>query len=386
MAACGVCGGIGFAPFFRSSEWSCTGRYLKQPEPAGEPIAILLEYCRNCGLIRQEPDHTVELDYTGIERDTEKQLPDYAARIIASLTGHGVAAGDLVVEVGANDGTFLKALRDAGFRNLLGVEPSKRLAALGRAAGLNIHGDYFSPDAAAEIVAAHGKARAVISRHTLEHVPDIRAMAEGFASLLAPGGVCFVEVPDSDWIVSDLFTHEVWDEHITYFRASSLAGLMDAQGLTPMRMERVRFRDTCNLLCWCVPGAPRAAIADTTGMDDLADFQTRWDAFAARLRSAVAAAPRPLIAIGASHIQLNFLNFTGLSDAVGLMIDDDPVKAGHYAPLAVPVPIRTTADVLSDVRGGTLLRTAFPYPAWQDRLEAGLTPHGVRVIDPYSLR
>ena len=68
------------------------------------------------------------------------------------------------------------------------------------------------------------------------------------------------------------------------------------------------------------------------------------------------------------------------------MIDDDPVKAGHYAPLAVAVPIRTTAEVLSDVREGTLLRTAFPYPAWQDRLEAGLTPRGVRVIDPYSFR
>jgi len=36
----------------------------------------------------------------------------------------------------------------------------------------------------------------------------------------------------------------------------------------------------------------------------------------------VAAAPRPIIAIGPSHIQLNFLNFTGLDHSVALLIDD----------------------------------------------------------------
>jgi hypothetical protein len=152
-------------------------------------------------------------------------------------------------------------------------------------------------------------------------------------------------------------------------------------------MERVRFRDTRNLMCWCVKGAPMAeTIPDTTGIAELADFQARWDAFAARLRREVNVAAKPVIAIGASHIQLNFLNFTGLDADVGLMIDDDPVKAGRFAPLASPVPIRATADVLASVRSGTLLRTAFPYPAWEERLAAGLACHGVGSIKPYDLR
>ena len=92
------------------------------------------------------------------------------------------------------------------------------------------------------------------------------------------------------------------------------------------------------------------------------------------------------MAIGASHIQLNFLNFTGLDGSVELLIDDDPVKAGRYVQLASPVPVRTTSAVLASVRSGTVLRTAFPYPAWEDRICAALAPYGVGSIEPYDLR
>lgn len=392
LTACGVCGGGGFGRFFQSREWCCSGRYLADAAAwsARTPVAIRLEYCHDCGLVRQAPGYEVELDYGEIARDTARQLPDYTERIIASLAEYGVAPDGLVVEIGANDGTFLRALRAAGYQHLMGVEPSESLAARAAAAGLAIHNDFFGQACADRLLARHGPAQAVICRHTLEHVPDIRDLMNGLAAILAPGGLCFLEVPDADWIVSRLFAHEIWDEHISYFRAGALTRLIRVAGLTPVRMNRTRFRDTCNLLCWAVRGPCPAGVMEDLAQDltspaELVGFQSRWDAFSARLRDAVAAAAHPVVAIGASHIQLNFLNFTGLDRSVDLLIDDDPVKAGHYAPLATAVPIRTTSDTIASLRTGTLLRTAFPYPAWEDRIAAALAPHGIRSITPYDL-
>jgi novobiocin biosynthesis protein NovU/D-mycarose 3-C-methyltransferase len=393
MSHCGVCKGADFAPFFCSREWSCSGRYLDAPsvQSGSAQIELRLEYCKQCGLIRQQPGFEVHLDYTDIERDTAKQLPDYANRIVASLAEFDVTPDDLIVEVGANDGTFLSALRKAGYRNMIGVEPSKRLATNASNAGLVIRNDYFDRGVAADIVRLHGPARAVICRHTLEHVPDISGLTQGLAEVLAPGGLSFIEVPDTDWVVSELFAHEIWDEHITYFRAGSLARLVRKAGLAPIRLERIRFRDTRNLLCWSLRGEPTKASAeellgDATGWGDLAQFQTRWDSFSRKLQARVTAAARPVIAIGASHIQLNFLNFTGLAGSVDLLVDDDPVKTGRYAPLASGVPIRATPDVLASVHAGTVLRTAFPYPAWEDRICVALARHGVASITPYELK
>jgi SAM-dependent methyltransferase len=393
VVACGACQGAQFAPFFRSREWTHSGRYLASDQSviSAEPIEIMTEYCRQCGLIRQVPGSEVRLDYTGISRDTAKQLPDYARRVVGSMAEMGVRGDDLVVEIGANDGTFLRALREAGYRNLIGVEPSKDLAVRAAASGFTIVNEYFGRALAARMLSQHGAPRAIICRHTLEHVPDIQDMTQGIAAFLAPQGIAFIEVPDTDWIISELFAHEIWDEHVTYFRSGSLEILLQNAGLVPLRMERARFRDTRNLLSWSVR-SPASADAqpvfleDVTSAADLMDFQARWDRYASTLRAMVAAAPRPIIAVGAAHIQMNFLNYTGLDGNVDMLIDDDPVKAGHYAPLAFPVPIRTTAQVLDTVRAGTVLRTAFPYPAWEDRICSALAPYGVKSIKPYDFR
>jgi len=389
MTACGACAGAIFGTFFRAQEASVTGLYLDRPTPT-EPATIELEYCRGCGFIRQVPERMIQLNYERIVRGTSQQLPPYAPDILASLTQFGVKSDDLIVEVGANDGTFLKELRALGYENLLGVEPSKQLADAARSSGFQILDAYFDQKLAADIRKDRGGARAVICRHTLEHVPDIVAFTRAITAVLAADGVAVIEVPDADWLVTNLFAHEIWDEHISYFRPRSLGALLDSCGLKPVRLERMRLRDTRNLVCWSVPASTNASTSpcrteDEASFEAVAQFQARWDAFAERLREIVSESPQPVIAIGAAHPQLNFLNFSGLCAAVETLVDDDEAKAGRFAPLAKAVPIRTTSQIISTVREGTLLRTGFPYPAWEERIDHALAAHNVRSIKPYSI-
>jgi SAM-dependent methyltransferase len=375
MVRCGACAGASFGDFFRAREASVSGIYPSEPDVPPQPTTIDLEYCKSCGLIRQVPDRTIRLNYDRIVRGTAKQLPDYAEEIFAALPRLGVQSTDLILEVGANEGTFLRQLRDRGYQNLLGVEPSKGLADYSRQSGLDIIDTYFGRLLAAEIRATHGSVRAVICRHTLEHVPDIFEFTCAIADVLADDGVALIEVPDADWVVTNLFAHEIWDEHITYFRARSLRRLLEASGLRPIELRRMRFRDTRNLLAWSTPTANAILQAadlpdDEADLDAVAHFQ---------------ASPKPIVGIGASHIQLNFFNFAGLGDLVDGLIDDDETKAGRFAPLTRAIPIRSTDETLATMRQGTLLRTAFPYPSWEDHLERVLRGHGVASIDPYGM-
>lgn len=379
-------------PFFRSKEWSPSGIYREATDPQGSPaeIPIVLQYCADCGFIRQSPSHRLRLDYDKIARSTAKQLPDYASDIIASLASLALRQGDAVLEVGCNDGTFLGALRSAGFEALTGVEPSRDLAEAGRAMGHEVICDYFGIRAATSLLRDRAPFRAVICRHTLEHVPDITDLLAGIAQALAPGGVAFIEVPDTDWVISELFAHEIWDEHIGYFRARSLSLALLRHGLTPVRMERQRFRDTRNLLCWAIKApsdhASATVFPDVTEMVDVSQFQRRWDAFAARLRQQLETAAGPFMAIGAAHNQMNFLNYADLDDRIDVLIDDDPRKAGRYAQLARLVPIKASAEVLAACRRGTLICTGFPYPEWERRLCEALAPRGVTICHPYERR
>ncbi len=391
MIRCGACAGGSFGGFFSVTEASVSGNYPSEPIVPHEPTRIELEYCKDCGLIRQVPGKVVELNYHGIFRGTAKQLPHYAEDIMTALPSYGVQPGDLVLEVGANDGTFLRELRSRGYQNLLGIEPSTQLAEFSRQSGLDILNSYFDRRLAAEIRATRGPVRAVICRHTLEHVPDIFEFTRATADVLADDGVNLIEVPDADWVVTNLFAHEIWDEHITYFRARSLRRLLENCGLRPVELRRMRFRDTRNLLCWSTLAVKTTSQAvdlldDEADIDAVAGFQSRWDDFSQRLRGQLLASPKPIVGIGASHIQLNFFNFAGLGDLVDSLIDDDETKAGRFAPLSRAVPIRSTDQTLATMRQGTLLRTAFPYPSWEDRLEGTLRGYGVVLINPYDMQ
>src|SRR5690242_15017722 len=119
--ACPCCGGAEFAPLVDFGEVVQSGTFLESPGRA--PVsALAFAYCIGCGYARQSTRAPARQDYSQVNRRTEHQLPAYCGEIVDSLSKEGVAPGDLVVEVGANDGTFLDRLRAAGFRNLLAVE------------------------------------------------------------------------------------------------------------------------------------------------------------------------------------------------------------------------------------------------------------------------
>lgn len=389
MPDCSCCGGTTFKTFFEFGLLPRTGFYLTEGQSIDVPKAPLnLEYCASCGFIRQVYDTMTQIDYAEVERGTAQQLPHYTDDIIQSMIDEGLSARNLIVEVGCNDGSFLKALRAKGFDNLAGIEPSLTLSHSAVENGFRVEAIPLTPANAELVVEKYGLADAVVCRHTLEHVPVPEDLITAIAKLLKPNGICIIEVPDTDWIITQLFVHEIWDEHVSYFRPSSLNLLLQRHGLEASKLDAVRFRDTQNLICFARNGGKAASadvVKDQSTLASIADCSARWAAMVDKLQAAITEAPRPLIAIGASHIQINFLTFAGLVDQVDWMIDDDPRKSGHRAPIGTGISILSTAEAVERISSGTLLKTAFPYPAWMDKIAEAMAPKGITAIDPFNL-
>lgn len=390
MRVCSSCGTATFRSFLEFGMQPRTGIYLAERGAARAPRTRLdLEYCENCGFIRQIEKADDEIDYAEVERGTAQQLPHYASELIDRLRAQGISNSSFVIEVGCNEGSFLEVLRDSGFVNLVGIEPSLSLSQASAGKGFRVEPVPLTIDMAGTLVEKYGLADAVVCRHTLEHVPEPAELIAAICKIVKPGGICLIEVPDTDWIIKYLYIHEVWDEHVSYFRPSSLHRMLKRQGLNVIQLDTVRFRDTRNLVCFAVRGPTDdevGGVQDDTNLADIADCATRWAGLVEKLHREIEIAPRPLIAIGASHIQLNFLSFAKLQDQVTLLIDDDPRKTNRFAPIGGGVPIISTNQAIEQITQGTLLRTAFPYPAWMDALGDALSARGVAVIDPYRLR
>lgn len=353
--------------------------------PSGD---LHFDACLSCGLLRRR-DFSCPPDYTDRPRSTEKQLPNYRddlLAVIANLAKHE----DLIADIGSNDGTFLRLLRETGYCNTYGVEPAFALAELSRQSGLRTQSGYFGPDIVKTLIATYGAVRLATCRHTLEHVPFPGNFVAAIRDLLLPGrGNALIEVPDSA-VIPDWFNFvELWDEHLHYFTESTLRLLLRRNGLSVEQAIPFRHLDTRNLLVQASVADPLVSDArsepDHASVAKWVDFSSKFQQFAGRFKNEVARMPRPIYLVGASHPQCNFINYLRIGEFVDFMIDDDPGKAGKYPPIrGAGVNIITTEEFFASPKGGTLVLTGFGYPGWTKKLIEQASGKSMTIVDPKS--
>ena len=133
-----------------------------------------------------------------------------------------------VLEIGCATGKLLSLVRDAGFPNIQGLDPSPGCA---RAA----HDLYKVPVVASSLFTIPQPDKLydfIILLHVMEHVEDLRKAVACLRRVLAPNGRVFVEVPDGSRLAGrpDAPYQEFSNEHINFFSTVSLSNLFKTNG------------------------------------------------------------------------------------------------------------------------------------------------------------
>jgi hypothetical protein len=349
---------------------------------------FVVDACESCGLLRNR-QFLAPPDYSGKPRATARQLPAYHNRLLG-LIADVANKDDLIAEVGSNDGTFLDLLRDQGYTNIYGAEPSGELVKRAREKGHRVVAEYFDSDIVEALHTNFGVPKLVICRHTLEHVPNPGAFVQALRMLLASGkGSALVEVPDSTAIPEGVNFVELWDEHLFYFTPFTLQLLMERYGLKVVSEMVLPHLETRNILIHVTADGcsidPENEAVSSGEVEMWSSFSERFRALSVRIRNATLAAPKPIYLMGASHPQCNFVNYLGLAPLVDFMIDDDPVKVGKLPPIDSDfVRVIASDEFSQQPPGGTLLLTAFGYANWTRQLSEVALSKAMTIIDPRS--
>jgi len=219
--------------------------HLGTPYPSRFPLAgeelppqIPLDFCTcvECRLVQLR--HTVDPDamfrqywyQSGINETMRAELEDVVAQATARVP---LLKGDLVIDVGANDGTLLSFYLD---RDLVRVafEPAQNLQAALRSQADMIIADYF-PDSLFDLEVRGAKfdeeVKILTSIAVFYDLDDPDNFVAQVKRLLHPDGVWIVQFQDLDQMLKATAFDNICFEHLIYYSLASFQRLIEPHGL-----------------------------------------------------------------------------------------------------------------------------------------------------------
>lgn len=341
------------------------------------PFPLDLFLCADCGHLQLldvvDPVSLFE-DYVYVSGTSPvfvEHFRRYAERIVELS---GASSGDLVVDVGSNDGTLLRFFKETGLR-VLGVDPAKEIAARAGAAGLETWNGFFTPSLASKILREKGSAALVTANNVFAHADDLRGMAAAARDLLASDGLFVFEVSYLADVYEKTLFDTIYHEHLSYHSVAPLLPFFESLGMELVEAERVDThggslrgvaQKAGGRLKAGASVAKRLEEERRLGLASLSAFQSyaaRIDALKTELLSVLTkfrAGGKRLAAFGAPAKATTLMHHFGIDGRlVDFIVDDSPLKQGLYSPgLHIPV---LPSSAIRERRPGGLLVTAWNF-------------------------
>ena len=129
-----------------------------------------------------------------------------------------------IVEIGSNDGTFLKNFTD-NKKNIIGFEPSNNVAEIAKNNHIPIINNFFNTENASKLSEFLGNTDLVCASNVICHVPDLNNLVESIDLILNKSGTFIFEEPYLGSMFNKVSYDQIYDEHIFIFSATSIKNI-----------------------------------------------------------------------------------------------------------------------------------------------------------------
>jgi hypothetical protein len=300
------------------------------------------------------PDYPYTSGTTKILRENFADLYDECRTVI------DLSANDLIIDIGANDGTLLANFQNGGHR-VLGVEPTGA-AKLARERGIMTVMEFFSRQTAHRIESEHGKARVITATNVFAHMETIHDIVDAIVSLIEERGVFISESHYLVSLIESLQYDTIYHEHLRYYSLTSLSHLLRLHGLEVIHARRIPTHGG-SIRVYAVregafPARPSVAAVLSEeekfgiGIEKLEEFKRRVALSKLDLYDLLADIKKQghrIYALGAPSRASTLVNYVGLDDGIidCVLEIEGSRKIGKYIPGTV-IPVVAQNRLFAD--------------------------------------
>jgi SAM-dependent methyltransferase len=331
---------------------------LKKKDPT---FPLVVKQCQKCSLVQlvdliDAEEIYKKVDYLYFSSDMpglDKYFHPYADEVRERF----LKDGDLVVEIGSNDGIMLNMFRARN--RVLGVDPSTNVALRALKRGIPTVPVFFSESIATKIVKEWGPAKVVIGNNCIAHLNDLRDLIRGVKAVMGPDGVFIVECNYWGGMVKNTNYSLIYHDHYSYFSLQVWETFAARHGLRVFDATVTPAQGGSLRLFLAANDRP-----ETERLNDLRreEKETALNTYATsrRYRDNVIATAKTLrktvddlkhqaktiAGYGAAAKGMTILKCSGIDrKMLDYFVDDSPAKQGWYSPVDhIPIISREAAE------------------------------------------
>jgi hypothetical protein len=332
-------------------------RFLRAPQEETYAHPLAVGACRLCGMVQLADPPPVEELLPRVDwiryNEPEQHLDELAARLtqLPGVSPHCVFAG-----LSYKDDSTLERLNRLGYAATWRPDCRDDLGIRSVHAGIESIQEKLRPRLAAALARKFARPDVLVVRHVLEHTHQTRAALDWARTLVKPNGYVVFEVPDVTRALEQLDHTTIWEEHVLYFTPATLRGCLERFGFEVVSLKSHPYTLENSLVVIARPtgeirvGPPVRDPAAERFIREFPRCRTRiHDRLGGHARIAM---------LGAGHMTSAFVDLYELADRIECVVDDNPLKQGHFMP-GSRLPIVPSSDLV-DRRIDLCLMTVRP--------------------------
>lgn len=374
LTTCQLCGSNRLTPIIDLGQHPLADYFLSKDDLATpeQKFPLRMVLCGECS--HTMLDYSVPPEaryqahaYSYTASNSKASIAHFDELAEAVIARAGLGAGDMVVDIGSNDGTLLSKFKERAGCDIVGVDPAPNIVAMALERGIPTLQTFFTAAVAADIVARGKKAKAILSTNTFNHITDLTDFMRGIESLLADDGVFVFEVPYFFDLVKQRAFDTIYLEHIFYFNVKPFKRFFAKYGLHIQGLERTPYMGGSIRVFVGREPSPRGLVESYIKAEEDAalhlpdtyeQFMQDVRGLKERLLADITAIKKQgarIIGIGAAAKGNTLLNYCGINATVlDFISDSSPLKIGKYTP-GSRIPILPDEAITDEVTHALIL-------------------------------
>tara|TARA_B100000900_G_scaffold416097_1_gene449063 strand:+ start:7104 stop:9647 length:2544 start_codon:yes stop_codon:yes gene_type:complete len=238
---CRVCNSEELQPYLHLGLSPLANNLLQNKDDEYDEYPLELVFCKKCfnsQLSVAVPSSKMFDEYLYLS-STSKSFRSHFENFAQKLKKEfNLKKSSTVVDIGSNDGIFLKPLIDLNI-NAIGIEPAKNLSKLANKNGLKTINSYFNNKVVNKILNTYGPVDVATAFNVFAHADDLKGILNNVDNVLKRKGVFVFEVQYLLNTLKDLTFDNIYHEHFNYWCLVSLQNLFRNTNLKIYKIEKV---------------------------------------------------------------------------------------------------------------------------------------------------